>query len=151
MSIDFSKFDKQVDIQGLKKDITEASENGGDYKEVPHGTYEVEVSKMELGESKKGDPMVIIWFKILNGEYKGSLLFYNQVIPLGFQIHNANQLLRDMDTGLDIEFETYAQYGQLLLDVHEKIDKQLEFAIKYGVNNKGYDTFKVVEVFEVDE
>lgn len=66
MAIDYSKFDKQVDVEGLKKDVKEAQENGGsgDYKEVPFGDYEVSVDKMELSESKKGDPMVSIWFKI---------------------------------------------------------------------------------------
>lgn len=78
--MDFSKFDKAVDIEGLKHDIEEAKENGGNRREVPHGDYEVKVQKMELTESKKGDPMVSIWFKILTGEFKNSLLFYNQVI-----------------------------------------------------------------------
>ena len=76
MSTDYSKFDKLVDIEGLKKDVAEAKENGrGEYKEVPKGTYEVKIDKMELVESKKGDPMVSIWFKILSGEYKNSLIF----------------------------------------------------------------------------
>ena len=33
MAIDFSKFDKQVDLEGLKKDIEDSSSN--DFKEVP--------------------------------------------------------------------------------------------------------------------
>ena len=41
--------------------------------------------------------MVSIWFKIVSdGDYKGSILFYNQVITQGFQIHNCNELLRKM-------------------------------------------------------
>jgi hypothetical protein len=147
MAIDYSKFDKQVNIEGLQKDIKTASENSGNYKEVPHGTYEVELNKMELGESKKNDPMVTIWFKILEGEYKGSLLFFNQVITQGFQIHIANELLRSMDSGIDIKFETYSQYAQLLLDIHEKVDGNLEFELEYG-ENKGYNTFKINQVFE---
>ena len=148
--MDFSKFDKAVDLDGLKKDIESAKENTGDYAEVPAGTYEVSVDKMELVESKKGDPMVSIWFKILNGEFKNSRLFYNQVITQGFQIHQANELLRSMDTGLDVKFDTYQQYAELLLDVHEKINGKLEFAIEYGENKKGYKTYKITEVFEVE-
>ena len=56
MALDFSKFDKQVDLEGLKKDIEDSANN--DFKEVPHGTYEVAITKLELKESKKGDPMV---------------------------------------------------------------------------------------------
>lgn len=42
MSI-FDKWDKNVDTEGLQKDIAEAEANGGqgDYREVPVGTYEV--------------------------------------------------------------------------------------------------------------
>lgn len=147
--MDFSKFDKTMDLDGLKKDVEEAKENGGDFKEVPHGQYEVSVNKMELVESKKGDPMVSIWFKVLSGEYKNSLIFYNQVITQGFQIHLNNQLLRSMDTGIDIEFESYSQYAQLLMDVHEAIDGSLEFGLDYG-ERKGFNTFKITDVFEVE-
>ena len=79
----FDKWDEAIDIEGIKKDIAEAVANGGqgNYKEVPHGNYEVAVQQMELKASKKGDPMVSIWFKIVSdGEYKGSMIFYNQVI-----------------------------------------------------------------------
>ena len=66
--MDFSKFNKAVDLEALKHDIQEAEENGGsgDYKDVPTGTYEVKIEKMEIKESKKGDPMLSVWFKILH-------------------------------------------------------------------------------------
>lgn len=151
--MDFSKFDKAMDLEGLKKDLNEAAENGGtgEYKEVPIGKYEVKVEKMELTESKKGDPMVSIWFKILAGEYKNSILFFNQVITKGFQIHIVNELLRSMDTEMAIDFESYSQYAQLLMDVHECVDGQLEFALDYGENKQGFKTFKIEEVYEVEE
>lgn len=149
--MNYSKWDEQVDLEGLQKDVAEAAENGGtgEFKEVPKGEYVVSVDKMELAESKKGDPMVSIWFKILEGEYKNSRLFFNQVVTQGFQIHIVNELLRSMDSGLDIEFEKYSQYGQLLMDVHEAIDGTLEFAIKYE-DNKGYAKYTITEVFEVE-
>ena len=149
--MDFSKFDKAVDLAGLKNDINEAKENGGgNFREVPEGTYEVEVTKMELVESKKGDPMVSIWFKILEGEYKGSLIFFNQVITQGFQIHIVNELLRSMETDMAIDFESYSQYNELLLDVHEAINGQCDFALEYGKTSKGFPTYKITEVFDVE-
>jgi len=146
----WSKFDKAIDVTGLRKDVKEAAENGGtgEFKEVPHGTYEVKVEKMELKASKKGDPMVVIWFSILEGEYKNYKLFMNQVITQGFQIHIVNELLRAMDSGIDIEFQNFEQYGNLLLDIHEAIDGKLEFALEYG-EKKGFNTFKIKEVYEV--
>lgn len=147
----WDKFDKAIDTKGLQDDVKEAAENGtGSFKEVPHGEYEVEVNKMELIASKKGDPMVTIWFKVLKGKYKGSLIFMNQVITQGFQIHIVNELLRDMDTGLDIKFETYNQYGNLLMDIAEEIDGQLEFALKYGKGKKDFSTYEITDVFEVE-
>lgn len=148
--MDFSKFDKMVDLEGLKKDLKEVEENGGgDYKEVPTGTYEVSVNKMELTESSKGDPMVKIWFKILAGEFKNSLIFMNQVITKPFQIHIVKDLLTSMDSEVEINFESYSQFAQLLLDVHEAVDGNLEFALEYG-EKKGFPTFKITDVFDAE-
>lgn len=147
----WDKFDKAIDTKGLAEDVKEAAENGtGSFKEVPHGNYEVEVNKMELIASKKGDPMVSIWFKVINGEYKGSMIFFNQVITQGFQIHIANELLRAMDTDIEIKFETYKQYGEMIMDLAEAVDGQLEFALKYGKGKKDFSTYEITEVFEVE-
>lgn len=148
----WNEFDKAINTKELQNEIKEAAENGGgNYKEVPVGKYEVAVEKMELVKSKKGDPMVTIWFKVVGKDdpYKGSLIFMNQVITQGFQIHIVNELLRSMDTGIDVHFDTYSQYGNLLMDIHESIDKKVEFALDYSENNKGYKIFEIEEVFDV--
>ena len=144
----FEKWNSNVDLAGLQKDIKDAQDNKGEYEAVPHGEYEVKVDKMELKSSKKGDPMVSIWFTILEGKYKKSKLFLNQVVTKGFQIHIVNELLKSMKTDLNIEFVDYKQYAELLLDVAEECDSNnLEFALKYE-DNKGYDKFTITEVFE---
>lgn len=145
----WEEFDEKIDVEGLAKDAKEAAENGGgNFKEVPLGTYEVEVNKMELTKSKKGDPMLTIWFKILSGEYKGSLIFYNQVMSQGFGIHNANEMLRSLDSGVEVEFVSFKKYHGMLLDIVESITDNLEYALKYGENNKGYNTYEITDVFE---
>ncbi|MGN9161249.1 DUF669 domain-containing protein [Clostridium sulfidigenes] len=145
----WDEFDEKIDTEGLKKDAEEAAKNGGgDFKEVPLGTYEVEVNKLELKKSKKGDPMLSVWFKILTGEYKGSLIFYNQVMTQGFGIHNANEMLRSLDSGVDIEFTNFKKYHEMLLDVLEVVEGTLEYALEYGENNKGYNTYKIIDVFD---
>ena len=147
----WDKFDKEVNTEGLAADVQEAAENGASFKDVPHGEYEVKVDKMELTASKAGDPMVSIWFKIVSdGEYKNNRIFYNQVITQGFQIHIVNELLRAMETDLDIEFKTYKQYGNLLMDIFEKVDGNVEFALKYGEGKKGFSTYEITEVFDVE-
>lgn len=147
----WDKFDQAIDTKGLQKDVKEAAVNGtGSFKEVPHGNYEVAIQQMELKSSKKGDPMVTIWFKVVSGEYKGSLIFFNQVITQGFQIHIANELLRAMDTEIDVQFETYKQYGEMIMDIAEAVDGNLEFALKYGKGKKDFSTYEITEVFEVE-
>lgn len=150
----WEKFDKNIDVEGLKEDLKEASENkgGGNFEEVPHGTYEIKIEKLELVTSKKGDPMVSCWMKILDGKYKNSLIFMNQVITQGFQIHIANEFLRSLDSGIDIPpryFEGYGAYAQLLMDIHEDVDGKFEYLLNYDQNKKGFNTFKIEEVYEV--
>lgn len=144
----FDKFDKAFDIKGLKEDLKNVSEGTQDFKEVPFGTYEVKITKLELVESKTKKPMLSCWMKILEGSYKNSVLFYNQVLSNGFGIHNANEFLRSLDSGFDIEFESWKQYGNMILDIHEAIDNKFEYAVEFGETNKGFKTYKINEVFE---
>ena len=144
----FEKWNSNVDLKGLQDDVKKAQEDNKEFEKVPYGEYEVKVDKMELKATKKGDPMVSIWFTILEGKYKKSKLFLNQVITQGFQIHLMNTFLKSMKTDIVIEFVDYKQYADLLLDVAEECDtNNLEFALKYE-DNKGYDKFTITEVFE---
>lgn len=144
----WSKFDKEIDTKALASEIEGASTRT--YREIPKGTYEVKVEKLELVQSKAGDPMVTAWFEILQGEYKGSFIFMNQVITQAFQVHIVNEFLRSLGTDLTIEFTTYSQYGNLLMDIHEAIDGNMEYVLNYGENNKGYSTFEIEEIFDVE-
>ena len=144
----FEKWNSNIDLAGLQQDIKDAQDNNKEFEAVPHGEYEVKLDKLELKATKKGDPMVSAWFTILEGKYKNSKLFMNQVVTQGFQIHIVNEFLRSMKTDIDVDFEDYKQYADLLLDVAEFCDENnLEFAIKYE-DNKGYDKFTITEVFE---
>lgn len=147
---DFAKFDSMFDLDGLKKDIENAAGNTFSNEPVPHGKYEVAVQKLELVASKSsGKPMLSCWFKIVNGPQENRLLFMNQVITQGFQIHLANEFLRSLGSGIAIEFSSYSQYGELIMDIFEAIDGNKEYAVKYG-ERKGYDTYEIEEVFDLD-
>lgn len=151
----YDKWDKEIDVEGLAKDVKEVEANGTtEYKEVPYGDYEVAVDKMELKSSKKGDPMVSIWFKIVSGEFKGSMIFMNQVVTQGFQIHIVDDILRKLTSEMSnapvIEFVAYKQYANLIMDIFEDINENYEFALSYEKNNKGYNTFDITEVFVLE-
>lgn len=105
--------------------------------EVPTGKYEVNIEKMEIKETKNGDPMFSCWMRILAGEFENKLLFYNQVITNGFQIALVNKFLRSLESGIDVDstFIGYSAYNNLIMDIHEAIDDAgLEYMIEYSKN-----------------
>jgi hypothetical protein len=156
MSI-FDKFDKEIDLDGLRRDVQDAEKGGnsGNYEPIPAGTYEVSLTHIELKESKTGKPMVAMRFKILEGRYKNQLIFVNQVISSGFGIHKCNQLLKAMCqyvSTVNVEFESYTQYNMLLLDIFQAVNEKYSFALKQTPNekNKDFMDFEITEVFEED-
>jgi len=147
----FEKFDANINTKQLSEDVKNYEVNGGntEYEEVPAGNYEVKVEKMELRESKNGKPMVSIWFKILAGNFKNSYIFMNQILVEPFQVHIVKDLLKSLDSGIEIDFESYSQFNNLLLDVHEAINEaKLEYQLEYTFDKKGYGKYKIVEVYE---
>lgn len=151
--MDWKEFDKQVDLEGLKEDVE--NNTGGNYEKVPHGQYEVAITKMELGVTKETNkPMVKVQFKIVSdGEYEGKLIFMNQVVEQGFQIHLVNDFLRSLETDIEIDFESYSQYEQLLMDVLEAVNGNFEYGLKYSKNEKNekFDVFEITDVFELEK
>ena len=154
--MDFEKFDEMVDLEGLKSDIAAAASGneGRERKDVPHGTYEVAIEKLELTTSKSGKPMVTCWFRVLSeGEYNNQMIFMNQVVNRGFQIHIADNFLKSLLCGEGaptVEFDSFSQYAQMIMDVAEYIDGKFEYALHYGQNAKGYDTYEIEEIFELE-
>lgn len=147
----WTKFDKEFDNEALRDEVKEAAENGGsgEYREVPTGDYEVEIEKLECTSSKKGDPMVTVWFNILEGDFEGSKIFMNQPITKGFQIHIVNEFLRSLGTDNDVEFKTFSQYEELINKIFDDLDSDgLEYRLKYGKSKKGYPTFEIKEVYD---
>lgn len=151
----FDKWNNSIDVEGLKKDIAEADkgqQNTGDYDEVPVGTYECKIEKLELKETKKGDPMVSAWFRILNGEYQNKVMFMNQVVTQGFQFSIVNRFLKSLDAvdADQVEFVDYGQYNDLLMDIMEAVDGNLEYLIEYKKSKKDFAVYTVKEVYEVN-
>ena len=140
----YEKFNEKFDIEGLRADIESA--NKPITEEVPFGNYEVTITKLELGESKKGAPQVKAWFKIVAGDYKGQLIFMNQNITSGFQIHTMNDFLSSLDSGEEIISEVFRQYGVLLERINEVLNG-IEYQLEYDENAKGFKTYTIVQKF----
>lgn len=157
MSI-FEKYANKIDAAELAASQAEINANAssGNYEEVPVGKYEVKVEKLECKMSKKNNPMVSIWFRILNGNYENSLIFYNGVFNEDWMRHRVVKMLSallDDDTheaeiNLILKSNDVRTINDFCLDVHEDIDGKFEYLLNYG-SNKGYSTYTIEEVYEV--
>ena len=155
MAIDFDKINRSVDLEGLRKDVENASENGtGDFPTIPAGKYEVALVSLEIKGTKKDNrPMLAASFKILSGEYKNQRLFMNRVIygtkDDGRMIKSAVGWLNTLESGVDVAFQDYKQFADLVLDVAEAIDGKLEYAVEY--DDDQFNSIKIVEIFDVED
>lgn len=138
--IDFTQFDEN--LTEVLNEVSNAS--SGEKKEVPYGDYEVKLTKLELTVSKSQKPMVAMWFKVLNGAYAGCLIFNYVLVDKGFNIHRVNEMLRTL--GYPVEFKSYSDYAAALKDGYLAL-KDIEFAISYNQNEKGYTDIKILQVF----
>lgn len=146
----FAQFNEMFDIAGLKDDVNNASKNTGEFVKVPHGDYEVKVVKIELGvtgaNSKNPNmPMGKVWFEVVAGDYKGQKIFMNQMLNNGFGIHKMNEFLTSLETGITIVFDDFEQYNELFNEVFAAVDGRAEFQLAYAQNNKGFDTYTIVQ------
>ena len=152
MAIDFDKINRSVDLEGLRKDVENASANGtGDFPTVPAGKYEVALVSLEIKGTKKDNrPMLAASFKILSGEYKNQRLFMNRVIygtkDDGRMIKSAVGWLNTLDSGVDVAFQDYKQFADLVMDVAEAIDGKIEYAVEY--DDSQFNSIKITEVFD---
>lgn len=146
----FDEFDKMIDTKALAEEVKNSTD-APVYKDVPDGEYEVSIQKMELVATKETHkPMVSAWFKIVSGDLKGQLIFMNQVVDEAFKIHIVHEFLRSLGTEKTVEFVNYHQFGNLLMDIMEEIDGKFEYGLKYSHNRKGFATFEITEVFELE-
>lgn len=157
MSI-FEKYTAKIDAKELEASQKEINANAssGNYPEVPLGRYEVAVNKLECKYSTKGNPMVSIWFKILAGNFKDSMIFYNGVFTEDWMRHRVVKMLSDLidDPTHEAEINLILKSGKVdeinnfCMDIHESIDGKFEYLLDYG-QKKGYNTYDIKEVYEV--
>lgn len=157
MSI-FDKYTKTINAEELaasQKEINENASGSGDYAEVPVGKYEVKVEKLECKMSKKNNPMVSIWFRILTGKFENSMIFYNGVFYDDWMRHRVVKLLsallddttHEAEINLILKSNDVATINDFCMDVHEQIDGHFEYLLDYG-QSKGYQTYNIEEVYD---
>ena len=158
MSSIFEKYSSKINSEELaasQKEI-QANSTSADRPEIPAGKYEVKVDNIEAKTSKNGNPMVSIQFRILAGKYEKSCIFYNGVFHEDWMRHRVAKMLSDLIADGDntamvnlILKGSLSEVNNFCMDVAEDIsDKKLEYLLDYGVDKKGYQTYKIAEVYE---
>lgn len=157
MAIDFKKWNEEFGGEEAVKEIEEAKEKAGEYAELPEGSYVCKLEKLELGESKKGKPMVKAQFRIAEGEHKKQCIFYNGVMVAnnpeynGFMKHKVLEFLRSLKVleDIDVDFDgNYEHFNDLLLDIVEAAE---EDGLKFLVSTEkdgDYNTIEVLDTYE---
>lgn len=148
--IDFVKFNKEFPADQVNKQMKEAEENGGGGSELPDGEYKVTLDKMELGLSKKNALMITAQFRIQAGDHKKQCIFVNRVLTGtkndGFMMLKAKEFLESLDSGIDVVFEDWEQFSDLVLDIQDAVlDDNLTYIVTLETDGK-YQNFEIIDV-----
>lgn len=149
MSDIFAKWDKEINTEALKKEVEEIGNGGKDFEQAEHGEYEVKIGAMQVKATKKGDPMLSVWFKVVEDGRTHLSFNMNQVLLHKYSIKNAIDFLRSLKSDQEVNFESYSQFAELVADVFDDINGKKEYLVNYDQNDKGFDTFEVTDVFTV--
>lgn len=151
--MDFSKFDKEVNLNQLQQDAAEIIKNNGtgEYPDIEAGDYTGKIEKLEVGTTKDGRPMLKVQFRITEDPHKNSCLFMNRVL-YGTK-NDANMIasaigwLETLEPSEDIiiEFKSYSQFADLVLDIAEDI-AELEYSVSYDPD--AFNNISIEAVFE---
>ena len=147
MAIDFKKWNEEFGGEEAVKALKDAKAN--EYTEVPDGKYTCKLEKLELGESKKGQPMVKGQFRILEGQYKKQCIFYNQVFTRGFPQHKALEFLRSLGVFDDSEIDfdgDFAAFNDLLLDIAEEAERSMKFGVQKSKDGE-YTRIEITDLY----
>lgn len=163
--MDFSKFDAEVN-KDMEKQINDAKENGaGESLETPAGSYVAKIEKMELAATKDGSPMFKVMLRVIEAgenakadvtEYlnhfknKKPCLFMNRVI-YGTK-NDANMIasvigwLEKLEPSVPVEFKSYSQFADLVLDIYEEVADAVELEVLYDPD--AFNSISISEVFD---
>ena len=108
MAVDFSAFDKKVDLDALQEEVKNADLSS--FEDVPDGTYIVGFDKMEIKPTKAKDKLMFaVQCKIKEGPHKGRLLFFNRVISGNKTSEKWNDIFQEVQGKVEAEVDWAAK------------------------------------------
>ena len=151
----WEQFDNNTDLEEFEQGVKNAENQSGDFEDLPHGKYEVALQNIELKPTKKkGDPMIVSVFKVIEGNHKGRLIWVNQVVDTPVKMNIGLRFINDMKPDTKVSFDKSGGMSKLaedLVDAGEEISKTKEFVLEFGQNKKGYDQYSIETVFELED
>lgn len=151
MGIDFKKFNKEFPADQVKKQMKDAEENSGG-SDLPDGEYKIKLDKMELAQSQKQQLMIKAQFRIQAGDHKNQCVFVNRVLTGtkndGFMMIKAKEFLESLDSGIDVEFNDWEQFNDLILDIADAVkEDDLSYIAVLDTEGK-YQNFDIIDVLD---
>lgn len=156
--MDFNKFDKLVNKDELQKQMNAAPE----FDDVPKGTYMAVVDKMEVKPTKAGDKLM---FAVQMGitdtidapkKQNKRKIFFNRVICGNKNSERWNDgvaikgviswIEKLLDEGDSIEFKSYSQFADEVLDIYQDVCPEIEVKIEYDPD--AFNPITIVEAFD---
>lgn len=155
MAIDFSMFDKKVDLNELQDEVNNAPDT--EFDEVPDGIYIVKIEKMEIKLTKAGDKLMFaVQCKIVEGEQENRNIFFNRVISGnkvsekwndGRAIKSVITWLQKLETNVVPEFINYQDFADCVLDIFQEIQGKVELEVDYKASN--FNPITIKEVYDI--
>ena len=130
--------------------MKDAETNSG--PDLPDGEYKIKLDKMELTQSQKQQLMIKAQFRIKAGNHQNKCIFVNKVMTGtkndGFMMLKAKEFLESLDSGIDVEFNDWEQFNDLILDIADAIkDDDLTYICTLTTDGK-YQNFEIIDVLD---
>ena len=127
-----------VDFDGV-----EMGSGGG----VPAGRYNLRIVSADEKYSKKGSPMVVVDYEVMDGPYAGRLVKFHYVVFFKDKMAPGAGMAKTFLKTIGLPYE-----GQITVDSSKWIGRCLvgKVAMEAGPDGKEYPRVKFVDKYEID-
>ena len=134
------------------KQIEEAEKLNEEFynKKVSDGIYRIEIMDMVVKQSKRGNWMIQVGYKILNGKYENSVLWSFFVIRQSNILVN-NAFLKSLGTSIPIECTSITQYQKLVDDIFITIRCDKEYDAELTTSFNGFTSIKIIKSYDIEK
>ena len=134
------------------KQVEEAEKLNEEFynKKVSDGIYRIEIMDMAVKQSKRGNWMIQVGYKILNGKYENSVLWSFFVIRQSNILVN-NAFLKSLGTSIPIECTSITQYQKLVDDIFITIRGDKEYDAELTTSSNGFISIKIIKSYDIEK